>query len=64
MPVDIIQRLNRELQAVLQMPSFRERLLAQGADPTPGSADEFGRFLESEIERWRILIRQAGVTLN
>lgn len=64
LPPDITLRLNRELQAVLQLPSFRERLLVQGADPTPGSADEFGRFLLREIERWRVLIKQAGVTLD
>ena len=64
LPPEITQRLNRELQAVLQLPSFRERLLVQGAEPTPGTAEEFGRFLVSEIERWRVLIRQAGVTLD
>jgi len=64
LPPEIVQKLNAALQHVLQQPKFRERLLSQGADPAPGSAEDFGRFLVSEIDRWRSLIRAAGIALD
>jgi tripartite-type tricarboxylate transporter receptor subunit TctC len=64
LPPEIVQKLNAALQHVLQQPKFRERLLSQGADPAPGSAEDFSRFLVSEIDRWRSLIRAAGIALD
>jgi len=64
LPPEIVQKLNAALQHVLQQPKFRERLLSQGADPAPGTAEDFGRFLVSEIDRWRSLIRAAGIALD
>lgn len=64
LPPEIVQKLNAALQYVLQQPKFRERLLSQGADPAPGSAEDFSRFLVSEIDRWRSLIRAAGIALD
>jgi len=64
LPPEIVQKLNAALQHVLQQPKFRKRLLSQGADPAPGTAEDFGRFLVSEIDRWRSLIRAAGIALD
>jgi len=64
LPADIRTRLNRELQSILNEPKFRDRLLSQGADPMPGSADDFARFLAAETERWRVLIEQAKISLE
>jgi len=64
LPPEIVQKLNAALQHVLQQPKFRERLLSQGADPAPGTAEDFGRFLVSEIDRWLSLIRAAGIALD
>ncbi|NDF49951.1 MAG: tripartite tricarboxylate transporter substrate binding protein [Betaproteobacteria bacterium] len=64
LPADIVQKLNAALQYVLQQQKFRERLLSQGADPAAGTPEDFGRFLAAEIDRWRTLIRTAGITLD
>ena len=64
LPADIVQKLNAALQYVLQQQKFRERLLSQGADPAAGTPEDFARFLAAEIDRWRTLIRTAGITLD
>jgi tripartite-type tricarboxylate transporter receptor subunit TctC len=42
-------------------PETRDRLLAQGAEPQPGPADDLRRYLAREIEVWGKVIREAGI---
>jgi tripartite-type tricarboxylate transporter receptor subunit TctC len=60
----IRNRLNQELQSVLADPKFKDKLISQGADPMPGSAEQFGQFLKNEISRWNKIITQAGIVLE
>lgn len=60
-PQPIITRLNTEISALLQEPQTRDRLLAQGAEPQPGSPDDLRRYLAREIEVWSKVIRDAGI---
>ena len=64
LPDNIRNRLNKELQSILADPKFKDKLIAQGADPMPGTADQFSQFIKSEIERWRKLIAQSNVTVD
>jgi len=64
LPVVIRNRLNQELQSVLADPKFKDKLISQGADPMPGSAEQFGQFLKNEISRWNKIITQAGIVLE
>jgi tripartite-type tricarboxylate transporter receptor subunit TctC len=56
--------LNKELQIILADPKFKDKLIAQGADPMPGTADQFAQFIKSEIDRWRKLIAQSNITID
>ena len=64
LPVNIRNRLNKELQGILADPNFRDKLIAQGADPMPGTPEQFAAFIKSEIERWRKLIAQSQITID
>jgi tripartite-type tricarboxylate transporter receptor subunit TctC len=61
LPADIVQRLNTEIVAALNAPDVRERLTAQGVDARASSAEEFGRLMVSDLDRWAVVIRRAGV---
>ena len=43
---------------------MRERLLAQGADPVPGSPEAFAAFMREETAKWAPVVKQAGVKLD
>lgn len=60
-PPPIITRLNTEISALLQEPQTRDRLLAQGAEPLPGSPADLRAHLAREIEVWSKVIREAGI---
>jgi tripartite-type tricarboxylate transporter receptor subunit TctC len=64
LPIDIRNRLNKELQGILADPKFKDKLIAQGADPMPGSPEQFSALLKNEIERWRKIISQAKITIE
>ena len=60
-PPDIVNKLNAEIVAILKQPETHERLSKEGADPVGNSPQEFGTFIQSEIEKWRKVIRAAGI---
>ena len=64
LPTEIRNRLNKELQGILADPKFKDKLIAQGADPMPGSPEQFATFIKSEIEKWRKLIAQSQITID
>jgi tripartite-type tricarboxylate transporter receptor subunit TctC len=61
-PPAVIDRLQRELAAVLALPEARERLAAEGAEVVAGSPQAFRDFIGSELEKWRRVVKSAGIT--
>lgn len=60
-PDPIVARLDSEINRALKDPDMRQKLLAQGMEPIPGSAAEFGKFIYAEMEKWSEVIRNAGI---
>ncbi len=60
-PQDIVTKLSTEVAAALKQPDTHERLSREGADPVGSSPQEFGAFMQQEIEKWRKVIRAAGI---
>jgi tripartite-type tricarboxylate transporter receptor subunit TctC len=63
-PRDIIARLNRETVRVVELPDVREKLAAQGAEPTTGTPEQMREFMRREIARWAKVVKAAGVRLD
>jgi tripartite-type tricarboxylate transporter receptor subunit TctC len=63
-PKPIIERLNRETAKALASPEVRDKLLAQGAEPMPGTPEAFGAFMQEEMAKWAPVVKQAGVKLD
>jgi tripartite-type tricarboxylate transporter receptor subunit TctC len=63
-PRPVIDRLNRETRKALEAPDVREKLLAQGAEPMPGSSEAFATFMHEESAKWAPVVKQAGVKLD
>jgi tripartite-type tricarboxylate transporter receptor subunit TctC len=60
-PAEIVDRLNREVNAALADATIKARLEAHGAAAMPGSPANFGRLIADETERWGRVIRAAGI---
>lgn len=64
MPPDMVNRLNASAQQALTLPDVRKRLAADAAEPVGGSAAESVKFLEQDYQKWRKVIRDAGIKAN
>ncbi|MGE5525430.1 MAG: Bug family tripartite tricarboxylate transporter substrate binding protein [Rhodospirillaceae bacterium] len=63
-PRFVIQRLNIDIVRILSTPDVRQRFEAQGAEAAPTTAAEFGRFIRHEIDKWRTVVKAAGLKAN
>jgi tripartite-type tricarboxylate transporter receptor subunit TctC len=63
-PPDIIEKLNREINAALAEPDIKARLADLGAVPLAGSPADFGKFIATEAEKWSKVIRAANIKVE
>ncbi|MCX7140283.1 MAG: tripartite tricarboxylate transporter substrate binding protein [Proteobacteria bacterium] len=60
-PREIIERLNREINAILAQPSARNLIASTGSEVGGGTPDAFGALIRSETEKWGKVVKQAGI---
>jgi tripartite-type tricarboxylate transporter receptor subunit TctC len=60
-PKPIVDKLHREVTAILNTQEVRDGLLQRGAIAAPSSPAELQAFVKTEIERWTPIIRAAGI---
>jgi len=60
-PVEIIDKLNREINAALADPKVKTRLADLGGTPLAGSSADFARLIADETEKWGKVIKFAGI---
>jgi tripartite-type tricarboxylate transporter receptor subunit TctC len=63
-PPDIVERLNKEMNAVLTDPEVLTRFANAGSEPFSGSPTDFGRFLAAETEKWASVVRYANLKVE
>ncbi len=60
-PPDIVQRMNRELNAVMQKPDVRERITALGFELGGNKPEEMGPFMQEQLQAWAKAFKDAGM---
>jgi tripartite-type tricarboxylate transporter receptor subunit TctC len=60
-PAEIIDRLNKGVNAGLADPKMKARLAGLGGTPLPGSPADFGKLIADDTEKWAKLIQAAGI---
>jgi tripartite-type tricarboxylate transporter receptor subunit TctC len=64
MPRDILQRLNKAIVETLTQKDIVERMLSDGALPTPTSVEEFARYMKAELKKWGDVVKLAEVKVR
>jgi tripartite-type tricarboxylate transporter receptor subunit TctC len=59
-PPEIVDLLNKEINAALTDPAIKQRLGELGAIPITGNATQFGAMLATETDRWRKVVAMSG----
>jgi tripartite-type tricarboxylate transporter receptor subunit TctC len=63
-PPEIVEKLNKEINAALADPNLKARLAALGGIPTPMKPAEFGKLIADETEKWGNVIRTANIKVE
>jgi tripartite-type tricarboxylate transporter receptor subunit TctC len=60
-PVEIIDKLNKEVNAGLDNPKLKARLVELGGTVLAGSPADFGKLIADDTEKWAKVIRAANI---
>ena len=60
-PAEIVDRLNKGINAALVDPKMKARLLDLGGTPMPMTPADFGKFIADETEKWGKVVKFVGI---
>jgi tripartite-type tricarboxylate transporter receptor subunit TctC len=63
-PAEIVDKLNKEVNAILVDPAVRERLADLGMTPVGGTPTQFGKIVADETEKWGKVVRFSGAKID
>jgi tripartite-type tricarboxylate transporter receptor subunit TctC len=61
-PRPVVEKLDGELMRIMRLPEVRDRLNAQGSEPSPLATEAFAAFVKSEVEKWAKVVAATGMT--
>jgi tripartite-type tricarboxylate transporter receptor subunit TctC len=59
-PAEIVDKLNRKINAALADPKMKARLAELGGIPLPGTPADFGKLIAEETEKWAKVVKFSG----
>jgi tripartite-type tricarboxylate transporter receptor subunit TctC len=63
MPAAVAERLNAEINDIINSPEMRERFAQEGAEPTNSvTPEQFGAYVRKELEKWRTVAREKQIS--
>ena len=60
-PAEIVERLNREVNAALADPAVKARMADLGSEPLSGSVADFAKLIAKETEKWAKVVKFAAI---
>ena len=63
-PRPIVERLNREIVAILKTPEVRQKLQDDGAEVVAGTPAAFEKMMRAELEKWSKVVKATGARLD
>ena len=63
-PKEVVELLNKEINAALKDPGMLAKLKDLGGIPIPGSPDDFGKFLADETAKWEKVVHAANLSIQ
>ena len=61
MPADVVDKLSAAIVSIVSAPEMRDKLVSTGMVPMPMSSERLGRFVPSEIAKWKQWVKDANI---
>jgi tripartite-type tricarboxylate transporter receptor subunit TctC len=62
-PKQIVDKLNKEVVAIMATPEVKDHMAKLGAEPEPQTPDEFGRYINEDVAKWSALVTEQNITI-
>ncbi len=63
-PADIVAKLNADVNAVLRSPDVVAKFANDDSSPAGGTPQAFGEVIRADIDRWKVVVKQADIKLT
>ena len=63
-PPAVVQRLSREIAAIVRLPEVRAQFAGLGAEPVGNTPDEFAAFTKAELTKWAGIVKRSGAKID
>ena len=63
-PKEIVNKLNAEINKILQLPDVRERLAVSALEPGGGTPEQFAAVIRADLARWPAIVKKANVKVE
>jgi len=63
-PKIIVQKINSEVQRILELPDVKERLLRDGADPLGGTPEQLAETMRANMVKWAQAVKESGAKVD
>ena len=63
-PRPIVERINREMRAIITSDEISKRIVSDGGDPAPATPEEYAAQIERDEAKWSDLIKKIGLVIN
>jgi tripartite-type tricarboxylate transporter receptor subunit TctC len=60
LPVDINNKINKEINTIMHTPSMSERMQTLGIQATTGTSDQFTQLIKQQVPKWAVVVKAAG----
>ena len=64
LPKEIVSKLNADINKALNEPDLRQKLIAQGADVSGSTPEQFSKLIREDIVRWGKLVKESGAKVD
>jgi tripartite-type tricarboxylate transporter receptor subunit TctC len=61
---DIVNRLSDTLRKAMQTPQLKQQYATEGGEPMPMTPQEFQKYVFAEVNRWRQVVKDAGLQIE
>ncbi|MGB9364665.1 MAG: tripartite tricarboxylate transporter substrate-binding protein [Xanthobacteraceae bacterium] len=63
-PRPIIERINKEMRAIIASEEISKRIVSDGGDPAPGTPEDYAALIARDEAKWSGLIKKLGLVIN